>query len=322
MGRPLWVLALVSACGPPTPSEVDTDRSTDTDTPDTSVGSGVDCDDIPSVATSVNPLDDPRGYHDVAFDTAGHLLGSDGVSLLAVDHDGGVEVFLPAVGVVQGMDWLPNGDLVYANDLGNVTRVDTTGAPSVLAVTGGTRPYGVTVGPDGLVYVATWDTIERYDPVTGSRTTILFDPDVKPYVLDFSPDHRTMYVGTIWNGGAIWALDLDADLRPTGPPTLFATIGTGEKQLHDGLAVDWCGNLVVVEFYTNDLYRVTPDGEVSVLADFTADTYGHGLEWGSGIGGWRSDALYLPQPYNDNHVMEVVIGVPAREWTGTVWPPG
>ena len=48
--------------------------------------------------------------------------------------------------------------------------------------------------------------------------------------------------------------------------------------------------------------------------------YGHGVVWGRGLGGWRPDAIYMPQPYNDAKVREVVIGVPdgatVRTWNG------
>ncbi len=40
------------------------------------------------------------------------------------------------------------------------------------------------------------------------------------------------------------------------------------------------------------------------------DEYGHGVEWGSGIGAWKADAIYLPQPYNGNTVVEVTLGIP------------
>lgn len=300
------------------------DTSTSASTADTSTGStgdtatepAFDCAALPAAPLSMTQLDAPRGYHDVAFDTLGHIIGSDNTSLLKVTYDGEVSVFVPGASVVQGMDWLPGGDLVYADGNGSLIRVDPSGAPSLmLGGSGAYTVYGVTTGPDGRVYFATWTTVERFDPSTGERVTILDHPAVSPYVLDFSPDHRKLYVGTIWAGGAVWALDLDEDLEPVGEPALLAVVGSGELQLHDALGVDLCGNLYVAEFYTNDLYRVTPEGEVSLLVDYSAVDYGHGLEWGSGIGGWRSDALYVPQPYNDNRVMEIVIGVPSRKET-------
>jgi hypothetical protein len=64
------------------------------------------------------------------------------------------------------------------------------------------------------------------------------------------------------------------------------------------------------------MYRIDPDtGLVQDLLGHMGNAYGHGAEWGRGIGEWRSDAIYLPQPYDGNTVLEVVIGVPtARTW--------
>ena len=49
-----------------------------------------------------------------------------------------------------------------------------------------------------------------------------------------------------------------------------------------------------------------------------AELTGHGVAWGSGVGGFREDALYLPQPVNGGTVGEAIIGVPYRTWDGTV----
>ena len=45
-----------------------------------------------------------------------------------------------------------------------------------------------------------------------------------------------------------------------------------------------------------------------------AREYGHGMTWGTGEHGWLDNAVYLTQPYNQNTVAEVVIGVPERGW--------
>jgi len=81
----------------------------------------------------------------------------------------------------------------------------------------------------------------------------------------------------------------------------------------DGLTVDACGNLYVPNYETSAVYRIAPDGVVGLYLEQTLEQYGHGLEWGSGVGGWREDALYLPQPYDDATVVEVVVGVPGAE---------
>jgi WD40 repeat protein len=275
---------------------------------------GPPCPPLPAAPLSTTQLDAPRGYHDVAFDPHGNILGSDTLSLLQVSYEGEVHVFVPGAGVVQGMDWLPGGDLAYADDYGSVFRATPEGQVSLLAgASGGYGVYGVTLGPDDRLYVATWTTIERYDLDTGERVTVLDDPEISPYVLDFSPDGHKMYVGTIWDGGRIWALDLDEGHEVKGRPELFATVGDQEKKLHDALGVDECGNLYVAEFYANNLYRISPTGDSSLFWDYSETSYGHGLEWGSGLGGWRQDALYVPQPYDGNRVTEIVIGVRSRE---------
>jgi hypothetical protein len=110
-------------------------------------------------------------------------------------------------------------------------------------------------------------------------------------------------------------VDLDANFNPLGEPYLFATgVGGG---WHDGLGVDVCGNLYVNDFDKQALYRVSPDGlQVVELmkTNFWSGIYGHGNTWGSGVGGWLEDAIYMPMPYNNNTVAEVKIGIPYRTW--------
>ena len=46
---------------------------------------------------------------------------------------------------------------------------------------------------------------------------------------------------------------------------------------------------------------------------FDSSDYGHGIEWGRGLGGFEKNSIYLPQPYDDNTVVRVDVGVPARK---------
>jgi hypothetical protein len=107
---------------------------------------------------------------------------------------------------------------------------------------------------------------------------------------------------------------------PLDEPQLYArtaaNIGTWPDGggFHDALGVDHCGNLYLTDFYDQRLYRVRTDGSVETVLEFPEQVrYGHGLEWGSGIDGWDDHAIYLPQPYDENTVLEVVIGVPSRQ---------
>ena len=120
-----------------------------------------------------------------------------------------------------------------------------------------------------------------------------------------------MYLTTLDNSD-IYVVAIDDAMNLVGEPRWFATIPGSSYQ--DGLGVDICGNLYVPVYDDSVLYRVTPDGKVSAFYQFTFSQYGHGLQWGSGVGGFDDAALYLPQPYDDNTVVELKIGVPSRKY--------
>ena len=128
-----------------------------------------------------------------------------------------------------------------------------------------------------------------------------------------------LYVGmTGDSGGDVRVVALDEDLNATGPLETFVDISPDPVWI-DGVGTDICGNVYVAHFSTSQLFRVTPDGQASVFVDWSIDPsqYGHGLIFGNGIGGFREDALYLPMPYANNSVQEVIVGVPSRAWAGT-----
>ena len=87
---------------------------------------------------------------------------------------------------------------------------------------------------------------------------------------------------------------------------------------HDGIAVDVCVYVYITDYYTRGIYRIATDGTVTTLLTGLGSDHGHGMAWGSGIGGWREMSMYLPLPYNGNKVMELGLGVPGKGWEGTV----
>ena len=274
-----------------------------------------DCDSVPVVPVSVRELSAPRGYHDVAFDLDGNLIGSDNSTLFKASDDSSSSGWIPGLGMLQQFDWMPNGDLVVAKESdGTLRRITPGGGQTTIATD--VYAYGVVVGPDEQIYAANNTTLQRIDPNTGERQ-VLFDPagwfgGVR--VLNFSPDLTQLYMGTSFGNGDVYVVDLDANLDPTGSVRVLAG-GVGQGNYHDSLAVDLCGYLYVADYDTRALYRVSPEGQVQDLLGHMGNAYGHGAEWGRGIGPWRDDALYLPQPYDGNTVLEVVIGVPTgRSW--------
>jgi hypothetical protein len=281
-----------------------------------------DCSQVSDAPLAILPLGDnlasrPRGSHDLAFDAEGYLTGFDGFSLVRVNRDFDLRVISTA-GFggegPEGMEYLPDGRLISASpDLGVFTLTPDgaleTLAPDLREV------FGILLGPDRMIYAADNYKIYRIDPETGT-TEILIDsaatPEPErfmPRVLNFSLDYRKMYIGTYAN--RLYTLDLDADLNPVGDPQFWMDL-PGYSSGVDGLVVDVCGNLYIPS-YPDELYRITQDGVLSLYHRWPEiDQFGHGARWGTGRDGWRADALYMPQHYNDHIVIEVVTGVPGR----------
>lgn len=345
----MW-LALAVSCrkpdgeGPPSPPEpahsavppgahtgpVDAVHTGSIPTGDTAPdGLEFDCDTIPREVVSMREVAGPRGYHDLAFLADGGVLGTTvGGDLARGDAYGGLQIFVPRTGALEQLAWLPDGDLAAASSAG-VLRIGTNG--SVTTIAPDVRPYGLIVDPDGMLWAADQRSVWVVDPATGASEEVV-PPGVLPVgaprVIQFDLGYTHLYVGTLGGSqGRLYRIPLDARRRPAGPPETFAT-GVGHGGYHDAIGIDVCGYLYVPDYDTSNLYRVSPSGQVQILLDtggFLRQDYGHGLEWGLGLGGFADDALYLPQPYDGNRVLELVVGVPSREWTGghaVNLPPG
>ena len=286
----------------------------------------VDCSKVPTKPLAVEELKGPRAYHDVAFDKAGNLIGNNNGDLLKTSLGGSPKVLLAGVGTVEGMDTLPNGDLlvVASSEVEFTTsllRITPEGGQEEIA-SFDSGAYGVRIGPDGSAYVAAGDALYRVDLATKKKNIVPTQLEFwAPRVMDYSPDKKKLYVGTLAfeeGGGTVYVFDLDDKYLPVGSPKVFANdVGGG---YHDGLSVDACGNVFVADFNETALYRITPDGKASLYQDWkpafveddSTSDYGHGIEFGSGVGGWDKQSIFLPQPYDDNTVVRLDVGVPAR----------
>ncbi|MEQ1505971.1 MAG: SMP-30/gluconolactonase/LRE family protein [Myxococcota bacterium] len=316
---------------PPPASTTDTATTSPPTTGDTASSTGTtgdtgpppptfDCTAVlPTAPLSTSVIAGARGSYDLIFDDQGYQLGWDN-GLRKSDYYGNGAWISPPLPNVQGMDWLPDGDLAISEiDTDAVVRVNvTTGAVSLISAD--INAYGLKVGPDGMIYAGTDDApgggkLVRIDPATGTRELLIDDPRFNVRSIDFSPDYSKLYMGTYFGDGRFWVVDLDVNLDPIGDAYVFnPNVGNGTE--HDAVGVDICGNVFVVDFGTLTMYRLTPEGQKSVFLRFSYDThYGHGIRWGSGIGGWKENAIYLPEPWFGNTVFEVDVGVPSRSWT-------
>ncbi|MEZ4318812.1 MAG: SMP-30/gluconolactonase/LRE family protein [Myxococcota bacterium] len=302
---------------PPTPVP-DPDGTADTaltiHTAETGLGDVpvFDCTNLPSSGFPSRIVPGARAYHGLAFDTLGNLVGSNGDSLIRVAASDVAELWLPAVGSGQQMDFLPDGDLAFSAFA--VRRISPDGNNQVIA--SNVNAYGLIVGPDGFIYTANQSQVHRINPQNGNRVVYVSGVS-SPKVINWSPGLDKFYVGTNGSDGEVWMFDID-------PSTLMATsgpqlLGRTSNTWHDALGVDVCGNVYVAEFWDRRLWRITPDGEETVLIDYPSSLYGHGLVWGSGIGEWDAMNAYIPQPYNGNTVTEITLGIPDRRYNGGVY---
>ncbi|PKN23836.1 MAG: hypothetical protein CVU65_13490 [Deltaproteobacteria bacterium HGW-Deltaproteobacteria-22] len=277
-----------------------------------------DCSQIPAAPLEINELAAPRGSKDLAFDKFGYVTGFDGFSLVRANLAGDTQVLTTADFGGEGPDgleYLPDGRLLGASQNQGVFTVTPDGAINSL-LPDLREVFGLLQGPDGMIYAGDNANIYRINPQTGASAVLLRGQDYpelgefRPRIVNFTLDYSTMIIGTHEN--QLFRVPIDADLNPAGDPVFWLDVA-GSFSGVDGLVVDVCGNFYVPS-YPDELYRITPDGVAHLYHKWSGpETFGHGVRWGTGRYGWRDDALYLPRPYGDFRVVEVVTGVPGRQ---------
>jgi len=121
--------------------------------------------------------------------------------------------------------------------------------------------------------------------------------------------HRHLYVASNLSGD-IEVIDFDDTMTPLGPPTFFAAPGSTNLT---GLGVDACDNVYALDATAAAVLRIRPqDAAVEVLVEAGVNSVAFGnLQWGSGIGGWDRETLYVLDVVGDR-VVEIEVGVPDK----------
>jgi sugar lactone lactonase YvrE len=229
---------------------------------------------------------------DFCFDNYGNYVGVDGNgNLVRITDDGFMSLWVPSVGSgsTAGMAALPDGSVVIC-DVGNGSLIRVYENGVVQTILGGLQyPNGVDVGPDGYIYVAENgdDHVRRVHPDNGTWT-IAGDGMIGPNGVAFSDDPLVFYVGS-FGGGIVYKVQMTDPTQP-GTVTEFAT-GFQSGGL-DGLGVDECGYVYVAEFGTGVIYRITPQGVLSVLANVPSSWIPN-IKWGRGLGGFDRNVMYV-----------------------------
>ncbi len=292
----------------------DTDTDTDTDDTDTDPGPVFDCSALPAAPLSISDVQGARGYHGLVIDENGLMYGNDTSNLVQADAFGAASVFKPGVGTLEQMAWVPGGDLAASSLWDNqLLRITPQGGISIIS---NGNYYGVLLGPDDMLYASDFlsDRVDRIDPATGQRTTLL-DLNWTPHAMAFSLDNTKLYIGAAYEQN-LYEVDLDANYDPVGPPTVFVA-GLGDNPGYmDAIVVDICGNLYLSEFFSANIYRISPNGSVELYVNANQTHYAHALVWGTGENGWDDMSMYAGQPYNNEGVQRIEVGVPSRDWEG------
>jgi hypothetical protein len=293
------------------------------DPPEGGSGAGgpFDCATAPTTSISTQIIPGARGYHGLAIDDTGLIWGINANGMLIRStYDGAWTPFLSNMWAEQ-IALAPSGNLHLAS-FGTVLTV--TPSAQQMTLNGQVGGYGLRMGPDGKVWLADWDGIRRVDPVTGIAEVVALIPngsfDSQGHSFDFNRTFDHLVLGTIGSQGQTRRLDLDENFNAVGELEPYVDVDPFGSVWLDGIAFDACGNFYAPNYSTSQLFKVSPEGAVSLFVDWSGNSsqYGHGVIFGNGKFGFREDALYLPMPYNNNTVMEVVVGIPGREYEGVI----
>lgn len=287
-----------------------------------------DCDAIPELPLPFVEVRDVPGAEDLAFDALGNVVlairGAN--SLWLYPREGPGVLVHPNIGLVStaGTAVLPDGDLVVSDEFSPlIARVHPDdGQITMIPYGAGAGCNGLTVGEDGMMYGASYSAgVLRIDPDTHEYEQ-LFNLDGSFSGIDgitFSDQFDFLYFneGEIFQAGdgRLFRGHFDGGPLETvddlGPP-LHGTQGTV-----DGMTADICGNVYVVTSNVNSptcagssVLRVNPDDEAELVTCLGTGAFTPGIEFGSGVGGWERDYLYVIDWHGS--IYEIAVEVPGR----------
>jgi hypothetical protein len=289
-----------------------TDDGSSTDDGTTTGGVIDACDEIPTgpfapTMAGNTPIYD--GSEDLAFDGLGNLAAQRDDEILLVQADLSSTVLTDSLPDVFGTRYRGDGDLVLA---------DFDGDELVLVSPGGVvTPWIADIdGPNGVYpdfFANVWVTEMNGDRVlriddTGTLHEVVVGTDAESANGIVFDDARDLLFWTNWSEGTIRSVAIDAAFDPVGMPALVGTIPGGGP---DGLALDVCGNLYVVDQANDELWRFELDDagaelDSSSIAEFTTGV--SNAQFGSGAG-FATTSLY-------------VTGNPGTVWVVDLQVPG
>lgn len=274
-------------------------------TGDGTTGDPLDCDAVvPGPLTPELFVSGYDGSEDLAFDGKGGLALKQGDKIIVVRADKSETTLAEGIPPAYGSRFVSDGRLLVALPQGGkVIAVDPQGAVSDFF--GGTQgANGIYPDTAGDVWITEFggskvirvgadmqETTIAMGQDASSANGVVFDPQ------------RGLLFYTNYQSGRIRSVAIDDQGQPAAPAQIAEIDGAP-----DGLALDACGNLYVVDQGNSLLYRVLLDdagaavGEPEVLAEFPSNVAN--AQFGVGEG-FDDHTLYLAGNPGDVYTVAV-----------------
>jgi sugar lactone lactonase YvrE len=247
---------------------------------------------LPAAPIAFTPFDTGHnGSEDLAFDTAGHIALRRGNAVELVDSAKVARTLVPTLGSSYGMRFRADGTLLIAvYGAGKIVSVTDAGVVTDFATTL-SSPNGVYPDVDGTVWVTEFsgNRVVRFAADAG-RTTVVGPPTASSPNGVVRDAAKNDLFFTNYSAGTVLRLDLDS---PTATATVFETIAGASL---DGMNMDACGNLYVLDQGNSRLYRIKRDatgakvGSAELLAQFPQNVAN--AQFGRGAG-FAPTSLYV-----------------------------
>ncbi len=226
--------------------------------------------------TYADGLDHPE---DIAFDSEGVLwAGGELGQVYRIPEKGKIETVTNIGGFCLGLCFSAADDLYICNaKLASVIKVQKNGKSELFADSAGHYKlrlpnYGV-FDSSGNLFVSDsgdWENsngcIARFDR-RGRGAVFSHVAHSFPNGLALSPDERFLFVAQSHRDDV-----LRIEIREDGLAGEHEVYAVGLERIPDGLAFDVAGNLYVSCYASDNIYRVSPDRKVSLLAYDRAGT--------------------------------------------------